>query len=458
MSRRPQPIRDRSGERGFALLLIFALAGAVAVLLYLELPRAVFESARAKEDLLVERGEQYKLAIRRYFVKTRQLPNSIDQLENTNGVRFLRRRYKDPMTGQDEWRLVHWGAGGYTDSKVFKPKDEAKSDSRPGSVGGGYQVGGGGAGPLEGNEKGQQDVALRQRPSDRLPQPGTGGIAGFANPDGGANPNPGDPPPPDQPQQFDPATGQPVALPSTGSTPNPPGNPLYPGQQFVPGQGQVPAQNAPGFPANPPFPGAAPNPVNSQTGGTVPVAVGGSIGGGTSALGGAPAGTPAPGLFPGQPGYPSPQQQIQQAGRPLPGSGNANPAVDMIRNLLTQPRQGPLGAAGTQAGGTPVAAGIAGVASKAKGVGIKRINERERIDEWEFLFDPSQPAKGVAGAGQMGGAAGGNPANPANPGGNGSFGPGGTGFGSSGSAGSGRPGSVGFGSPTPTPAPGGRRP
>jgi hypothetical protein len=98
-----------------------------------------------------------------------------------------------------------------------------------------------------------------------------------------------------------------------------------------------------------------------------------------------------PALFPGQPGY-QPQQSNPQAipGMP-PGQPGAvpqgqNPALDMIRNLLTTPRQGPVPGA-AQAAQPSMATGIAGVASKYEGQGIKRINERSRIDEWEFVFD-----------------------------------------------------------------------
>ena len=42
-----QPV-TRSRQRGFALLFVFALAGMAAVMLYNALPRAVFESQRAK--------------------------------------------------------------------------------------------------------------------------------------------------------------------------------------------------------------------------------------------------------------------------------------------------------------------------------------------------------------------------------------------------------------------------
>ena len=99
-------------ERGFAMLLLFVMAAAVAITLYMEMPRVAFEAQRDKEQLLIERGEQYSRAIALYVRKWKKYPATIEELESTNQIRFLRRRYIDPMTGKSEWRLVHIGAGG----------------------------------------------------------------------------------------------------------------------------------------------------------------------------------------------------------------------------------------------------------------------------------------------------------------------------------------------------------
>ena len=47
------------GESGFAMLLVFLMAASIAIMLYMQLPRAAFEAQRAKEEMLQERGEQY---------------------------------------------------------------------------------------------------------------------------------------------------------------------------------------------------------------------------------------------------------------------------------------------------------------------------------------------------------------------------------------------------------------
>ncbi len=109
----------RRRERGSALLIVFLFAAMIAIMLYMELPVAAFEAQRNKEQLLIDRGHEYAHAVKLFVRKFGMYPASIDQLENTNRMRFLRARYKDPFTGKDDWRLLHAGPNGQLlDSKV----------------------------------------------------------------------------------------------------------------------------------------------------------------------------------------------------------------------------------------------------------------------------------------------------------------------------------------------------
>src|SRR5215467_6444227 len=124
-------MKRRSDERGFAMLLVFLMAACIGISLYMEIPRVSFESQRAKEQLLIERGEQYKRAIQVFVRTNKKYPGSIQELESFNNHRYLRKQYIDPMTGKKEWRLVHIGAGGaFTDSLVNKPKDNKDKDKK----------------------------------------------------------------------------------------------------------------------------------------------------------------------------------------------------------------------------------------------------------------------------------------------------------------------------------------
>ena len=115
-----QPARR---ERGFALLLVFLMAATIAITLYWQIPRVAFQSQRQKEQLLIERGEQYQRAIQLFVRANNRYPAKLEDLENFNNRRFLRHKFKDPMTGKDEWRLVHVNAAGvFTDSIANKKK------------------------------------------------------------------------------------------------------------------------------------------------------------------------------------------------------------------------------------------------------------------------------------------------------------------------------------------------
>ena len=67
-----------------------------------------FDIQRDREEEMIHRGVQYSRAIRAYYKKFGRYPATIENLENTNQQRFLRKRYKDPITGKD-FKLLHFG-------------------------------------------------------------------------------------------------------------------------------------------------------------------------------------------------------------------------------------------------------------------------------------------------------------------------------------------------------------
>ena len=71
-------------------------------------------------------------------------------------------------------------------------------------------------------------------------------------------------------------------------------------------------------------------------------------------------------------------------GQPGQTTGAGGPA-QMINNLLTQPRPG--GMPQGVGGGAMVMGGLAGVASTYKGHAIRRYNEQDEYQKWEFFYD-----------------------------------------------------------------------
>jgi hypothetical protein len=62
---------------------------------------------RDREVEMIHRGEQYARAVKKYYLKFGSYPLSIEQLEKTNNIRFLRKKYKDPMSPDGEWKVAH---------------------------------------------------------------------------------------------------------------------------------------------------------------------------------------------------------------------------------------------------------------------------------------------------------------------------------------------------------------
>src|SRR5688572_13062559 len=109
----------RSGQRGYVLLVILVMLAIVMVALLSMAPAIAQQIRRDREEELVRRGRQYAVAIKRYYKKFGRYPTSLDELENSNRMRFLRRRFKDPMTESGEWRLIRFGEVKTTPTGLF---------------------------------------------------------------------------------------------------------------------------------------------------------------------------------------------------------------------------------------------------------------------------------------------------------------------------------------------------
>ena len=95
-------------EAGYLLLTIMLMAVLMTIGALAVAPEITQQVKRDRENELIHRGVQYARSVKRYFKKFGRYPTRIEDLENTNNMRFLRRRYKDPITGKD-FKLVHFG-------------------------------------------------------------------------------------------------------------------------------------------------------------------------------------------------------------------------------------------------------------------------------------------------------------------------------------------------------------
>jgi hypothetical protein len=391
------PIRKRH-ESGYAILLVFLLAATIAIGMYEVAPRVAFESQRDKEQTLVERGEQYKRAIQLYYRKFRKYPVKMEDLENTQNIRFLRKRYVDPMTGKDEWRLIHVGPGGqFLDSLTQKKNTTMKSDSSVNTFIAEYKSV---ADPSEAAD--QLSPALRRRPSDQAAA--NGGTLGG---DGNNMAEPPDPNTPPDPNLNAGAFAPGGAVQANGDGSGTPGGEMSPSaqqqmQQQMQQNGQAPPTTIAGAAGMPTYYPPATGPAAIQQLLTSPRP-----------------GGPPPGIF-------------NPSGRPMndygfvDANGNNIPSPSNPQPVTTPATGGAFGGSfggatgitggaapgfggqsvnpvGTLQIGSPTQAGnfatgsFAGVASTVKRTGIKKYADYSKYNEWEFIYDYSKDVAKASG-------------------------------------------------------------
>lgn len=158
--------RRRANESGYVLMVIMFLMVLLIVGMLATAPAIKTEIQRDREQEMIHRGAQYSRAIKKYVKKFGRYPGNLEQLENTNNLRFLRKQYKDPMSPDGKWRLLHvgdvkigttpnfgtpisaMGAQGGAGGNLGGPSGQSAFGRSPGTLGGpGGSFGGAAGGP-----------------------------------------------------------------------------------------------------------------------------------------------------------------------------------------------------------------------------------------------------------------------------------------------------------------------
>jgi type II secretory pathway pseudopilin PulG len=95
-------------QQGYILLTLLLFIALLTIFAAAIVPSLTQQIKRDREEELIHRGVEYSRAVRHYYKKFGRYPTRIEDLQSTNAVRFLRKRYKDPITGKD-FKLLHQG-------------------------------------------------------------------------------------------------------------------------------------------------------------------------------------------------------------------------------------------------------------------------------------------------------------------------------------------------------------
>ena len=187
-----------TNDRGFALAALMIFMMALSILMAVAVPAYRMQAQRELEEELIFRGQEYVRAIQKYQRRFGIYPSSIDALMETNGLRFLRRQYTDPITGEGFRLLTINPDGSINGSTLYQQRvgnaplfqgGTPQMFGQPGFGQGGQQQGGEGRG--QGQGQGPQGRGGRGQGSQGGfggAQTGAGGFGGFGGQAQGGGP------------------------------------------------------------------------------------------------------------------------------------------------------------------------------------------------------------------------------------------------------------------------------
>ena len=331
-ARRPA---HRHTQRGYILITLLLFSALLAISLLAMLPQITQQIKRDREDEMIHRGVQYSRAIKHYVKKFGRYPTRIEDLENTNNLRFLRKRYKDPLTGKD-FKILRMGDVqlGLMGGIGAMPGNPAAAVAAQSGAFGNSALGGNGA--FGGNSSF-----------------GNGAFGGNNSSFGGNNSTFGG-----------------------GNNGGFGGNSAFGGGNSAFGGGNSAFGGNSSFGGNGGAFGG-----NSAFGGSAP---GGNTPGTSAATGGTP--SPAPGSETAEGTPESPDQNASGIPGAQPGNGQAGAQPPGSPQAGAAPGQG-----NQVFGGGP----MVGVASTSKDKTIRIFNKKQHYNEWQFIYDPTSDRGGL---------------------------------------------------------------
>ena len=98
------PKRYPPGLPGYTLVGAMLLIALMSIMMAISLPVWEQIKQRENEEELIFRGKEYMEAVGRYHSKFHTFPPDLETLYK---MKFIRKLYKDPMTENGEWKVLH---------------------------------------------------------------------------------------------------------------------------------------------------------------------------------------------------------------------------------------------------------------------------------------------------------------------------------------------------------------
>src|SRR5208283_4833366 len=188
-------------QRGYLMITLMLALAMITIALLTVLPEIKQQIRRDREEELRHRGTEYMRAIQHFYKKFQRYPTRVEELENTNNLRFLRKRYtdpvnRDPATGKErDFKFLHQTDISLNNGPVLgqTPGGQQPSGLQPtSSAGASTQASGDSGNSPSGNSSSGNPSDTGENPnspgSSSASNPGSSSGSGFNGPTFGGGP------------------------------------------------------------------------------------------------------------------------------------------------------------------------------------------------------------------------------------------------------------------------------